>query len=47
MVYQMDTRDIIKISKDTSDRITVAFSYDPPRIAKVKGIEAHSWMRAI
>ena len=35
---QMDMRNTIKISKDASGRITVAFSYDPDRVKKVKTV---------
>jgi len=35
--------DMIKIGKDASGRITVALSYDPQLVAKVKGIEGHKW----
>ena len=32
-----------KISEDTSGRITVAFSYDPVYIEKVKAIKGYKW----
>lgn len=39
---QMDMRNTIKISKDASGRITVAFSYDPDRVEKVKTV-GYKW----
>src|SRR3990167_5792486 len=33
----------VKVSKDTSGKITVAFPYDPSRISKIKTIEGHKW----
>jgi len=33
----------IKIGRDTSGRITVAFSYNPTHVAKVKTIEGYKW----
>ena len=33
----------VKVSKDTSGKITVAFPYDPSRISKIKAIEGHKW----
>ncbi|MCD6137711.1 MAG: hypothetical protein J7J91_03865, partial [Deltaproteobacteria bacterium] len=33
----------IKISKNPSGRITVAFSYNPTHVAKVKTIEGYKW----
>ncbi len=34
---------LIKISKDTSGRITVAFSYNPTHVAKIKTIKDYRW----
>jgi hypothetical protein len=33
----------VKVSRDTSGKITVAFPYDPSRISKIKTIEGHKW----
>lgn len=33
----------VKVSRDTSGKITVAFPYDPSRISKIKTIEEHKW----
>ena len=33
----------IKISRGASGRITVAFSYNPTHVAKVKTIEGYKW----
>ena len=43
IVCTLHMRDPIKISKDASGRITVAFSYDPAYVAKVKTIEGYRW----
>ena len=33
----------VKVSRDTSSKITVAFSYDPSRTSEIKTIEGHKW----
>lgn len=33
----------VNVGRDISGRITVAFPYDPSRVAKVKTIEGHQW----
>ena len=33
----------VKISKDPSGRITMAFSYNPTHVVKVKIIEGYKW----
>ena len=33
----------VKVSRDTSGNITVAFTYDPSLISKIKTIEGHKW----
>lgn len=34
---------VVNVNKDMSGRITVAFPYDPSRVAKVKTIEGYKW----
>jgi len=41
--YDKHKGETVKISKDTSGRITVAFSYSSDRVAKVKTIEGYKW----
>lgn len=33
----------VKVSRDTSGKITVVFPYDPLRISKIKTIEGYKW----
>ena len=43
MIIAKIMKQSIKIGRDTSGRITVAFSYNPTHVAKVKTIEGYKW----
>ena len=43
MIIAKIMKQSIKIGRDTSGRITVAFSYNPVYIEKVKAIKGYKW----